>query len=96
MLKCLNSAMIISLMREAGAQLVYIDTDNSYFQYGRTYRAIEGKALERLDCRVYIYIHAPTDVQVLFYSYYIGEPHMESRNFKTLQAALKWSEREVK
>ena len=87
---------LIELMRTAGAQLVFIDTDTPYFQYGRTYRAIEGKALERLDRRVYIYIHAPNDVQVCFYSYYTGQSHMVSRDFKTLRDALKWSEREVK
>ena len=88
---------IIEMMRAAGAQLVYLDTDTPYFQYGRTYRGIESRAIERLDRRVVIYMHAPDDVQLIFYPYYMDEnPHVESRDFRSLKDALEWSEKEVK
>ena len=88
---------IIEMMRAAGAQLAYLDTDTPYFQYGRTYRGIESRAIERLDRRVVIYVHAPDDVQLIFYPYYMDEnPHVESRDFRSLNDALNWAERNIK
>lgn len=87
---------IIETMRAAGAQLVYMDTGTPYFQYGRTYRGIERKAIERLDRRVYIYVHAPDDVQVQFYPTGSAWYNLQSRDFKTMKGALNWSERNIK
>lgn len=87
---------IIETMRAAGAQLVYLGTDTPYFQYGRTYRGDGRNAIERLDRRVFIYVHAPDDVQVLFDPNGSAWYNPHSRIFKSMKDALKWSEREVK
>lgn len=91
-----KSIDIITEMREAGAQVVFMDIDTPYFQYSRTYRGIGRNAIERLDRRATIYIHNPHDVQVFFNPCYGEEFNMESRDFKTLKGALEWSEKEIK
>lgn len=87
---------IIEMMRAAGAQLIYLDTGTPYFQYGRTYRGIARNQIERLDRRIFINVHNHDDVQVLFYPNGLGWENLQSRNFKSMKEALKWSEREVK
>lgn len=87
---------IIEMMRAAGAQLVYLDNETPYFQYGRTYRGVASNGIERLDRKVFIYVHAPNDVQVLFYPNGEEWYNLESRNFKNMRDALHWSERNLK
>lgn len=87
---------ICDMMRKVGSQVVYLDTDSVYFQYGRTYRGIDRLGLERLDRRVFIYVHEHDDVQVLFYPNGEGWYNLQSRNFRSLKDALNWTERNIK
>lgn len=84
---------LIADMRRAGAQLIYLGTDEAYFQYGRTYRRIEKNAIERVDHSVMIVIHDHDSVQVLFNPTPMSWWNWKSRLFKTLKGALDYSER---